>query len=80
MSALPFRAKNRVLVPLGMLAVLRRAAALGRQRLRGWRVRQRDLHHLRQLDDWQLADMGLTRGTLEPAVRGTFDPHRTRLR
>lgn len=76
MSAPSFRAKSRVAAPVGMLAALRRAAALGRQRLRGWRVCRRDLAHLRQLDDWQLADMGLTRETLEPAVRGRFDPHR----
>lgn len=65
-----------VLVSAGLPVALRRAAGACRARLLSWQVRRRDLRHLRQLDDWQLADIGLTRDTLEPAVRGDFDPHR----
>lgn len=49
---------------------------------RAWdRVRRelrlrRDIQHLRRLDDSHLADLGLTPGAIEGAVRGTYDPRR----
>lgn len=66
---------SRTLAPtnastVGPAGFLRRAwTLLGRElRLR------RDLQHLERLDDAELADLGLTRGAIEGAVRGRFDP------
>ena len=41
-----------------------------------WLRRRADLHHLRQMDDWQLDDIGLTRDAILPAIRGDLRARR----
>lgn len=46
------------------------------QRLRYELLLRRDIHDLERLDDARLADLGISRGAIDGAVRGLFDPHR----
>lgn len=46
------------------------------RRLRYELLLRRDIHDLERLDDACLADLGISRGAIDGAVRGLFDPHR----
>lgn len=59
-------------LPLPRPASLLRAARAVLTRLAAWQRQAEERHHLLQLSDHQLQDMGLSRGEVEDMARRSF--------